>query len=195
MDAIDAVNLPRPRHHESARAVVQEGRVGRSQQRPDHGVVLVAGAGDRVVPRPLRLELAPSHVQSAGCHLIGEERDSVAGTKLHPGTYRLVRFQPSCGTGRLRDDTVEVLLDDHHAILCHSASVVGPTSRHATMQGMRWFVPLAVVALVACSGAPELAQPEASQDASPPAATAASDDVLAPTSEPTEPAKTATAKG
>jgi hypothetical protein len=111
-----ASGAPRARHHQRAGAVVQEAGIVRAQERADDRVVLVAGAGDRVVAPAVALELARHHVQGAAGDLVLEQRQGLARAQGRARAQRLVGRERTRRRLGLGQATVEGRLDHRHAV-------------------------------------------------------------------------------
>ena len=108
---------PEPVHHESAGAVVKEGRVRVPKEVRNDGVALVSRASDRVERRAGRPHLACDEVQVSRDHLRLEEIEHLPPRHLEGRVDRLVEVpRPMVRPGPILHGLDEVLVDDSCAV-------------------------------------------------------------------------------
>ena len=120
-----ARQLPGPGHHESARAVVEEGRVGDPQLGAEDRVVLVAGTADGVEAAVGLLQPPSGHVQLAAGDLVLEQLDRPSGGQGRARAQRRVRLH--AGNGRqAAEESVQGILDHGDPVEGHAPPMIAP---------------------------------------------------------------------
>ena len=107
-------------HHQRARAVVQERRIGDPQLCSERDVVLVARAADGVEAAVRLLELACGNVELARQDLVLEQLDRLARRQSAPRAQRRIARQHAGRVGGGREIGVERGLDDGDTIEGHA---------------------------------------------------------------------------
>ncbi len=112
-------------HHETARAVVEEGGIRGPQLCPEDGVVLVAGAGDGMEAAVRLLQLTSGAIDLAARDLVLEQLDGSAGCEDGPGMQGIVQAESGCGGRQAGEQRIQRILDDGDPIEGHAEATSG----------------------------------------------------------------------
>ena len=107
------------RHHQRARAVVQEGGVVDPQLRAEHRVVLVARAADRVEAAVRLLQLARRDVDLPAEELVLEQLDRLVRGQAASGTQGIVGLKGRWGGCQSGEEGIERILDHADPVKGH----------------------------------------------------------------------------